>query len=138
MLTIDEVRNFLVDNHNAVLVARKRNGSPQITLVTAGVDGEGRVTISARKNTFKVRNVSRDPQVSLLVMGDDFHGSHYYQIDGRAEVVALPDAMDLLMDVYRRRLGAAMDVEETRRKILDQDRVIIRIEIDAVGPQNRG
>jgi len=137
MLTIDEVRNFLVDNHNAVLVARKRNGSPQITLVTAGVDGEGRVTISARKNTFKVRNVIRDPQVSLLVMGDDFHGSHYYQVDGRAEVVALPEAMDLLMDVYRRRLGAGMDVEETRRKILDQDRVIIRIEIDAVGPQSR-
>jgi len=138
MLTIDEVRKFLVDNHNAVLVARKRNGSPQITLVTAGVDGEGRVTISARKNTFKVKNISRDPQVSLLVMGDDFHGSKYYQLDGRAEVIALPEAMDLLMDVYRRRLGDQINPEETRRKILDQDRVIIRIEIDAVGPQSRG
>jgi PPOX class probable F420-dependent enzyme len=138
MVTIDEVQRFLVENHNAVLVARKRNGSPQITLVTAGVDGVGRVVISARKNTFKVKNISRDPQVSLLVMGEEIHGSNYYQIDGRAEIIALPESMDLLLDAYRRRLGDEMDLEDTRRKIVDQDRVIIRIEIDAVGPQSRG
>lgn len=137
MLEIDEVRRFLVDHHNAVLVARKRSGSPQMTLVTAGVDGEGRVVISARRKTYKVRNIARDPRVSLLVMGDQFHGSNYYQVDGRAEVIALPDSMDLLLDAYRRRLGEGMDAAATRRKILDEDRVIIRIEIDAVGPQNR-
>jgi len=137
-MNIDEVQRFLVKNHNAVLVARKRNGLPQITLVTAGVDGEGRVTISARKNTFKVRNISRDPKVSLLVMGEEFNGSDYYQVDGRAEVIALPDSLDLLMDVYRRRLGDQFDQEEARKKIIKQDRVIIRIQIDAVGPQSRG
>ena len=137
-MNIDEVQRFLVKNHNAVLVARKRNGLPQITLVTAGVDGEGRVTISARKNTFKVRNISRDPKVSLLVMGEEFNGSDYYQVDGRAEVIALPDSLDLLMDVYRRRLGDQFDQEEARKKIIEQDRVIIRIQIDAVGPQSRG
>ena len=130
-MNIDEVQKFLVENHNAVLVARKRNGSPQITLVTAGVDGAGRVT-------FKVKNISHDPQVSRLVMGEDFHGSNYYQIDGRGEVIALPESMDLLMDAYRRRLGDQMDPEATRKKITDEDRVVIRVEIDAVGPQSRG
>ena len=137
-MNIDEVQKFLIENHNAVLVARKRNGLPQITLVTAGVDGAGRVVISARKKTFKVKNISRDPQVSLLVMGEDFHGSNYYQIDGRGEVIALPESMDLLMDAYRRRLGDQMDPEATRKKITDEDRVVIRVEIDAVGPQSRG
>jgi PPOX class probable F420-dependent enzyme len=137
-MNIDDVRKFLVENHNAVLVARKRNGSPQITLVTAGVDGAGRVVISARKDTYKVRNISRDPQVSLLVMGEEFHGSNYYTIDGRAEIIALPESLDLLLDSYRRRLGDELNEEETRKKILDEDRVIIRIEIDAVGPQSRG
>ena len=137
-MNIDEVQKFLVENHNAVLVARKRNGSPQITLVTAGVDGAGKVVISAQKKTFKVKNISHDPQVSLLVMGEDFHGSNYYQIDGRGEVIALPESMDLLMDAYRRRLGDQMDPEATRKKITDEDRVIIRVEIDAVGPQSRG
>lgn len=137
-MDIEEVRKFLVDNDRGVLVARKRNGSPQITLVTAGVDGAGRVVVSARRNTFKVKNISRDPRVSLLVMGEQFHGSRYFQIDGRAEVIALPDAMEPLMDVYRRRLGEAMNPEETRKKIVEQDRVLIRIEIERVGPQSRG
>ena len=136
-MQIEEVRDFLVENHNAVLVARKRNGSPQITLVTAGVDGAGKVVISSRKNTYKVKNIARDPRVSLLVMGEQFHGSNYYQIDGRAEVIYLPESLELLMDAYRRRLGGDMDPEATRLKILDQDRVLIRVEIDAVGPQSR-
>lgn len=137
-MDIDEVRRFLRDNHRGVLVARKRDGSPQITLVTPGVDGDGRVVISSRRNTFKVRNIKRDPQVSMLVMGEQFHGGKYYQLDGRAEVIALPDAMDLLMDAYRRRLGEGLNEEDTRRKILEEDRVIIRIDIDRVGPQSRG
>ena len=137
-MKIDEVRTFLADNHRGVLVARKRDGSPQITLVTVGVDGGGRVTISARRNTYKVRNIMRDPQVSLLVMGEQFHGSQYFQVDGRAEVIPLPESLDLLLDAYRRRLGDEMDEEANREKIVEEDRVIIRIDIDRVGPQSRG
>ena len=137
-MDIGEVRKFLVDNHRGVLVARKRNGSPQITLVTPGVDAAGRVVISARRNTYKVKNVARDPRVSLLVMGEQFNGSRYFQVEGRAEVIPLPESMDLLMDLYSRMLGDGMEPDATRRKIIDEDRVIIRIEIENVGPQNRG
>lgn len=137
-MNIDDVRKFLVGNHRGVLVARRRDGSPQMTLVTVGVDGAGRATISARRNTYKVTNILRDPQVSLLVMGEKFHGSQFFQIDGRADVIALPDSLELLVDAYRRRLGDEMDEEESRRKIVEEDRVIIRIEIDRVGPQSRG
>jgi len=137
-MDIDEVRKFLAENDRGVLVARKRNGAPQITLVTTGIDGEGRVTVSARRDTFKVRNIARDPRVSMLIMGEQFHGSRYVTVEGRAEVIPLPEAMDLLLDVYRRRLGDAYDEAEARKKILDQDRVLIRVEIDSFGPQNRG
>lgn len=137
-MQIDEVQEFLADNHRGVLVARKRNGSPQMTLVTPAVDAAGRVVISARGNTYKVRNLRRDPRASLLVMGEKFNGSRYYQVEGKAEVIALPDAMDPLMDAYERILGDKMKPDETRRKIIDEDRVIIRIEIENVGPQNRG
>jgi PPOX class probable F420-dependent enzyme len=137
-MEISEVQEYLLDNDRGVLVARKRDGSPQITLVTAGVDAEGRVVISARGNTFKVKNIARDPRVSMLIMGEQFNGSKYYQLDGRAEIVEQPAAVDLLLEVYRRRLGDDADTEESRRKILDQERVLIRIEIDSVGPQRRG
>ena len=63
-MKISEVQDFLVNNHRGVLVARKKNGSPQITLVTPSVDTAGRVVISARKNTYKVKNISRDPRSS--------------------------------------------------------------------------
>lgn len=137
-MDIAEVRKFLSKNDRGVLVARKKNGAPQITLVTSGIDGEGRVTVSARRNTFKVRNIARDPRVSLLVMGEQFHGSRYITVDGTAEIIALPEAMELLLDVYRRRLGDTYDEAEARKKILDQDRVLIRVAIESFGPQSRG
>jgi len=136
-MNIEDIREFVRNNDRGVLVARKRNGAPQITLVTTGLDGEGRVTISSRRSTYKVKNIARDSRVSLLVMGARFHGSGYVQIDGRAEVIPLPAAMDLLMDVYRRRLGDEMDPEATRKKILGEDRVLIRIEIEDFGPKAR-
>ena len=135
-MDISEVQSFLTTNHRGILVARKRDGSPQITLVTPTVDGEGRVVISSRRNTYKVKNIISEPNVSMLVMGEEFHGSKYFQLDGIAEVIDLPDALDLLLDAYRRRLGMAFNEAESRKKIFDDDRVIIRITIERVGPQN--
>ena len=135
-MDISEVQSFLTTNHRGILVARKRDGSPQITLVTPTVDGEGRVVISSRRNTYKVKNIIREPNVSMLVMGEEFHGSKYFQLDGIAEVIDLPDALDLLLDAYKRRLGMAFNEAESRKKILDDDRVIIRVTIERVGPQN--
>ena len=137
-MKISEVQDFLVNNHRGVLVARKKNGSPQITLVTPSVDTAGRVVISARKNTYKVKNISRDPRVSLLVMGEEFSGSKYFQIEGRAKVIALPEAKNLLMDFYKQTLGDQMNPKKTHKKIVDENRVLLRIEIEGVGPQNRG
>ena len=71
-------------------------------------------------------------------MGQQFSGSKYYQIQGRAEVIALPEAMDGLMDFYRRTRGDGMTAEEARKKIVDEQRVLIRIDIESVGPQRRG
>ncbi|NKB19289.1 MAG: TIGR03618 family F420-dependent PPOX class oxidoreductase [Alphaproteobacteria bacterium] len=135
-MEISEVQKFLESNHRGVLVAYKRDGSPQMTLVTPAVDAEGHVVISARGNTFKVKNIRRNPNVSMLVMGEEFYKSAYYQLDGKAEIIGLPESEELLMTAYRRRLGDSLDETQTRQKILDEDRVIIRITIDRVGPQS--
>lgn len=137
-MEISDVQKFLLDNHRGVLVARKRDGSPQITLVTPAVDADGRVIISSRATTYKVKNIRRDPRVSMLVLGEQFSGSKYYQIQGRAEVLSLPEAMDGLMDFYQRSRRGGMDPDEARKKILDEGRVLIRIDIESVGPKGRG
>ena len=137
-MEIADAQIFLRDNHHGVLVARKRDGWPQITLVSPGIDADGRVLITSREPTYKVKNIRRDPRVSLLVFGDEFHGSKYVQIHGRAEVIPLPEAMELLIDWHRRVKGEHPNWDEYRNTMKSQRRVIIRIAIERVGPHRRG
>jgi PPOX class probable F420-dependent enzyme len=104
-MDIAEVQKFVAENHRGVLVARKRDGWPQLTLVTPAVDAEGRVIVHSRAAAFKVKNIRRDPRVSMPVMGEQFSGSRYVQLHGTAEVVAQPEAMDILIYWHRQVRG---------------------------------
>jgi hypothetical protein len=85
----------------------------------------------------KVKNIKRNPQISLLVYGDEFHGSHYIQIDGRAEIIPHPRAMDIVLDWHRQIRGEPKNWDEIREKTLAEGRIAIRVTIEKVGPQNR-
>ncbi len=136
-MDIAEAQEFLRDNHHGVLVARKRDGSLQMTLVSPVIGGDGRVTITARESTYKVKNIRRDPHVSLLVFGEKFNGSNYIQVDGKAEVIAQPQAMDIVLDWHRQIRGELASWDEIRNKTLAEGRIAIRLTIEKVGPQNR-
>ena len=71
-------------------------------------------------------------------MGEEFSGSKYFQIEGSAKVIALPEAKNLLMDFYKQTLGDQMNPKKTHKKIGDENRVLIRIESEGVGPQILG
>jgi len=134
-MEIVEAEEFLKHNHQGVLVARKRDGSLQMTLVSSVIDGQGRVILTARERTYKVKNIRRNPQISLLVFGDRFHGSNYIQIDGRAEIVRHPEVMDI--DWYRQLNGEHPKWDEYREKVKAEGRIAMRVTIEKVGPQNR-
>ena len=137
-MEIAEAQKFLANNHRGVLVARKRDGWPQITLVTPGIDAEGRVIITSRGTTYKVKNIRRDPRVSMLVMGEQFSGSKYVQIHGTAEIISQPEAMDLLIYWHRQARGEHPNWDEYRGRMREEQRVIIRVDIEKVGPNRRG
>lgn len=137
-MEIADAQKFLAVNHRGVLVAHKRDGWPQITLVSPCIDAEGRVIITSRGTTYKVKNIRRDPRVSLLVFGEQFHGSKYVQIHGTAEIISLPEAMDLLIHWHRQVKGQHPNWDEYREKMREEKRVILRINIEKVGPQRRG
>jgi PPOX class probable F420-dependent enzyme len=122
--------------HRAVLATLRRDGTPQMTPVTVGVD-DGRVVISTRQTAYKVRNVRRNPRVYLCVFPDEFFGP-WIQIDGTAEILELPDAMDMLVEYYRRIRGEHPDWDEYREAMRREQRVIMRINISRVGPSLRG
>src|SRR5436853_7533114 len=84
IMEIAEAREFLKDKHHGVLVTRKKDGALQMTLVSPVIGSGGNVIITARDTTYKVKNMRRNPQISLLVYGEKFNGSKYIQIDGKA------------------------------------------------------
>jgi len=131
-MDIAEVQKFVAENHRGVLVARKRDGWPQLTLVTPAVDAEGRVIVHSRAAAYKVKNIRREPRVSMLVMGEQFSGSRYVQLHGTAEVVAQPEAMDLLVYWHRQVRGEHPNWQEYREKIKEEQQVVIRIKIEKV------
>jgi PPOX class probable F420-dependent enzyme len=89
----DEALEFVPGNRRAVLITRRRGGGLQTSPVLVGVDGEGKVVISTWEAAYKTRNLRRDPRVVLCVLSDDFFG-RWIQIEGTAQIVSLPEAME--------------------------------------------
>jgi hypothetical protein len=69
------------------------------------------VVISTREGAYKTRNLRRDPTVVLCVLSDDFFGP-WIQVEGTAQIVSLPEAMERLVDYYRRISGEHPDWDD--------------------------
>jgi PPOX class probable F420-dependent enzyme len=98
---LDAARDFLRENHRGVLATRRSDGRIQQSPVIAAVDAEGRVVVSSRETAIKTKNLRRDPWAQLCAFTDRFFGPWVY-VEGTAEVVSLPEAMDPLIDYYKR------------------------------------
>jgi PPOX class probable F420-dependent enzyme len=131
-------RKFLEEHHHAVLATRKQNGGIQMSPVTSGLDSGGRVIISSRETAYKVRNLRRQPSASLCVFSAAFHGGGWVQVNGTAEVISLPQALDGLIYLQRQVYGEHKSWPEFRQRMEREQRVIIRIAIESVGPVRRG
>src|SRR3954447_26370037 len=130
-------RKFLAEHHRSVLCTHRADGRPQMSPVVHAIDEEGRVCISTREPAFKVRNLTRDPRASVLALSDGFQGQ-WVQADGTAEIVRLPEAMDLLIATYRQVAGEHPDWDDYRQAMERDQRVIIRITIGRAGPDRSG
>jgi PPOX class probable F420-dependent enzyme len=126
---LDAARRFLADHHRAVLITRRADGGLQSSPVAATTDGAGRALVSTREGLAKERNVARDARVSLCVVSDEWWGP-WVHVDGTAEVVRQPEALDLLEDYYRRTAGEHPDWAEYRRAMVTEGRVVLRITLD--------
>ena len=133
----DDARKFVASNHRAVLITRRSSGGLQTSPVLVGVDGEGTLVISTREAAYKTRNLRRDPTAVVCVFSDGFFG-RWLQVEGRAQVVSLPEAMEGLVDYYRGISGEHPDWDEYRRAMQQQRRVLLRVAIDRVGPSRAG
>ena len=136
-MELDEARRFVADHHHAVMHTYREDGSPQLSPVAVTIDGDGDAVVSTRETSVKVTNLARDPRTSLCVFTDRFFGP-WIRIDGDADIVHLPDAMDGLIDYYRRVAGEHDDWADYRRAMIDERRVLVRIRLTAAGPDISG
>ena len=135
-MEIAKALEFIAQNHRAVLATTRSDGSPQLSLVAAGVNGDT-VVISTRETAMKTRNLRRRPWASLLVFTDAFYGDSV-QVAGNVEVVSLPEAMDGLIAYYRQLGGEHPDWEEYRSAMERERRVLLRMSVSAAGPDTAG
>ena len=136
-MDVGEALDFVRSNPRAVLVTRRRDGRPQTSPVTAGVADDGTVLISSRETAMKVKNLERDPAASLCVLSEAFFGP-WVQVDGSVEVVHLPEAMDGLVDYYRRLSGEHPDWDDYRAAMERERRVLLRLTVTTAGPDRAG
>ena len=136
-MDITVAQQFLREHENAVLATWRRDGRLQMSPVTVGLDAAGRAIISSRETAYKVRNLRRDPHAVLCVFVEAFTGP-WVQIEGTAEVVTLPEAMESLVDYYRRLAGEHPDWDDYRRAVTADRRALIRITIERAGPDRQG
>ncbi len=137
--TVDlpELLDFVRPRHHMLLVTTRRDGRPQVSPVSGGVDDAGRLVISTYPGRAKTVNAERDPAVSVCVLSDEWNGA-WVQVDGIAEVLHMPDAEDALVEYYRCIAGEHPDWAEYRAAMRLQDKSLIRITATRWGPLATG
>src|SRR5207237_8327218 len=91
-MEIADAQKFMQENHRACIAIRQKDGWPQMTFVTPGIDPEGRVIITSRGTTYNVKHIRRDPRVSLLIFREQYSGSKFLQIHGTSGLIELTHA----------------------------------------------
>ncbi|OLT22238.1 PPOX class F420-dependent enzyme [Pseudonocardia sp. CNS-139] len=123
---LEELLDFVRPRHHMILLTPRAGGGVQGSPVTAGVDEEGRIVVSTYPERAKAVNVGRHGAASVIVLSDDF-GGPWVQVDGDAELLTLPEALEPLVDYFRCISGEHPDWDEYRQAMQAQGKALIRI-----------
>jgi PPOX class probable F420-dependent enzyme len=132
----DALTEFLRPRHHMILLTWRRDGGVQGSPVTAGVD-DGRIVVATYPERAKAANVARRPRASVIVLSEEFSGP-WVQVDGDAELITLPDAVEPLVDYFRAISGEHSDWTEYRQAMVEQGKALIRITPTRWGPVATG
>jgi PPOX class probable F420-dependent enzyme len=135
----EELLDFCRERHRYALVTTRKDGRPQVSPVTGGVDSGGRLVVATYPERAKTRNLRRDPAATVLVMSDEFDGP-WVQVDGTAEVLDMPapEAEEGLVDYFRCIAGEHDDWDDYREAMRRQGKSLVRITVESWGPVATG
>ena len=144
----DDIAGLLASRQNGVLATLRRDGRPQLSVVTyawypdddgreivriSTVDGREIVRISTVDGRAKVANLRRDPRASFLV--SDESGWSYAVVEGAVELSPVAtshddEAVEELIRVYRDAAGEHPDWADYRRAMVEDHRLVARLVVD--------
>ena len=132
----DELRAILTATSSGALTTIKRDGAPQLSLVTYAIDPAATlIRVSTTDGRAKVANLRRDPRSSLFVTSAS--GWSYAVAQGRVELspvaVAPQDqTVEDLITLYRDANGEHPDWDDYRRAMVADRRLVIRLHVERV------
>ena len=124
---------LLASVHLGVLITIKRDGRPQSSNIGYAYDAAtGRVSISTTASTVKVANLRRDPRANLHVMAPD--GWNWIAAEATAALTPIAQDRDdatveELVAIYRANAGEHPDWDDFRRAMVDDQRLVVRLEL---------
>ena len=137
-MDVEGARAFIREHHRGVLATRHPDGGIRQSPIVAAVDDGGLIVISSRETAYKTRYLRADPWAQVCMFQNGFFGAWVW-VEGRAEILSLPDAMEPLVD-YRQRFtdAAGIDWADYRARMERERRVLIRIHPERAGPGKQG
>lgn len=136
-MDVTQALDFIRSNSQSVLATTRGDGRPQLSPVNVVVNEAGQVVLSSRRTAVKVKNLRRHPHASVCVMTEAFYGE-WCQVEGPVTVIDLPEAMDGLVDYYRRASGEHPDWDDYRAAMVRDQRVLVVIDVERAGPSVSG
>ncbi len=101
----ESARRLVESDALAHLVTVNPDGSPQVTCVWVGLDGDELVSGHLRSDQRKLRNIARDSRVTLSIEGTEIRPpglKEYLVVHGRARITpgGAPELLQELAHVY--------------------------------------
>ncbi len=128
---------FVRDRKQWVLTTHRKSGGLQMSPVTGAVGAGEQLMIATYPERAKVHNIRANGDVSVCVLSDEFGGA-WVQIDGRASIIDMPQALDALVEYYRAAAGEHPDWDEYREAMQRQQKCLISIDVTGWGPVATG
>ncbi len=130
------LKDLLASRHLGVLATIRRDGRPQLSMVTYVYDRAAElIRVSITADRAKTKNLWRDPRAVLQAASDD--GWSYVVADGAASLSAVAAAsddaaVDELVALYRSLSGEHPNWEEYRAAMVGDKRLVLRLSVDSV------
>lgn len=124
----DKVRNFLEDNHSAVMTTIKSDGRPHVARIICGLV-DGKLWSSGTQTRVRTGNLRRDPRSTLMVL-DLSTPYRWLGLETTVHILDGDDAVDNNLALYRVLSGEPDDLQEYRQAMVDEQRLVYEFHIE--------